>query len=203
MIEAVDKHLVDRLSRIKVGGQPVAVYGPAQTRPPNKKIYPCLSLSRYMDPVEDPELARPYLDKFVPSEELEMLTIKYQPAYCKVMPDGKDLVLSGPKSWTVRKYPTPVKLFYQLDIEATTDADILSLTRMLFRALPMPYAGQVNEIWFKMRSDGPPATLDTIEKPIFRTARRYIVTNVWEEREDIRTVPGITKFDTGIEVTNR
>jgi hypothetical protein len=197
MIALVDAHIIAQLQRLKRGTVPVPVYGPGAARPKGKMTPPCYAVSQFMSPMLDMALSRPYLDDYEPSAT--QATVIYPNAFDE---NGDPITITGPDSWTHRKWPLPHKLFYQIDIIATDQDEAYGLYLGLSEALPLPYTFRIGSCAVKMIGVGTPANLNEVEKPLFRYAYSYKVSNVWTARSISETVPGIKSFDAQREITS-
>ncbi len=190
MIAAVDAHIIAQLQRLKRGTVPVNVYGPGAARPKGTKIPPCYAVSHFMPPQPDLELTRPYLDDYTPSAA--QATVVFPKAFDE---NGAPVTITGPDSWTHRKWPLPHNLYYQIDLIATDNDEAYALYLGLAEAIPTPYMFRIGSCAVKMTMIGKPANLDEAEKPLFRSAYSYKVSNVWTARSISDTVPGIKSID--------
>ena len=190
MIASVDQHIIDRLKLVKKGGKSVTVYGPGPARPKGKMDTRCYIVSHYLPPQVDVDRSKPYLEEATPSEE--QATVAYPKA---VNEFGDPVMITGPDHWTFRKFRTPYVLSYQIDVVATTLVDSYALIIGLGEVMRMPYSPKINGCGVLMTMEGKPANLDEIEAPMFRSAYRYRVRNVWIESPFTWTVPGIKSID--------
>ena len=190
MIALVDAHIIAQLQRLKRGSVPIPVYGPGAARPKGDMTPPCYSVSHFMPPQPDVSLTIPYLDDYTPSAE--QATVLFPNAFNE---NGNPITITGPDSWTHRKWPLPHNLFYQIDLLATDQDEAYSLYFGLSEALPIPYFFRIGSCAVKMTETSKPANLDDVEKPLFRSAYSYKVSNVWTTRSISETVPGIKSID--------
>lgn len=188
MIDLVDQHIISRFSAIKMDGTAIQVYAPGAYRPQGETKIPSVALSRYLAFDIDQKAARPHLEVFTPSEQEQTVQL---PDY---MGGGE---LTGPAEWTFGPPPTPIELYYQADLLATTQAHADALLIMLLEALPVPYRPKIGDRNVLILANGPPQNLDELEVPFFRTAVRYTVSNVWVERIDKFIVPSISDVQMG------
>lgn len=182
MIAAVDTYIEERLGRIRHGDGALKIYGFGAARPKGKTEYPCMALTRLGSFSYDMTQARPHFDVFTASED----------EFTYEIPDWQGGgELTGPESWSWQPCPTPVILTYQVDLLAATKAHADGLPAMLFEALPVPFRPEIDGRHVLMVPDGDPMNLDELEKPVFRTAVRFEVRNVWIDRATAWTTPGI------------
>jgi hypothetical protein len=190
MISLVDTHITTQLQRVKRGGVSVTVYGPGASRPKDITDFPCYVVSHTMPPLPDMTLTRPYLNDYEASAL--QATVIYPKAFDE---NGDPVSITGPDSWTGRQWPIPHKLFYQIDLLATDQDEAYNLYLGLAEALPIPYTFRIGECAVTMLEDGNPANLNELERPLFRSAYRYKVKNVWTQRSSSWVVPGIKTYD--------
>lgn len=173
MIALVDQHVVDRFLAIKVNGTSIPVAEPGPDRDEGHTKHPSVAVSHYLPVDLDDEMARPNVELFIPSEEQASIDV----------PEWQGGgVITGPASYTRKPYPTPIVIYYQIDLLATKEADANMLAALHFEALPPGYAAKINgrTCWFKRA--GKPANLDNLGKPKYRTAHRYEVTGAILDR---------------------
>ena len=190
MIASVDKHIIDRLKLVKKGGKSVQVYGPGAARPKGPMDTRCYILSHYLPPQVDVERSKPYLEEATPSTQ--QATVAYPKAVDEF---GDPVMITGPDHWTFRKLRMPYILSYQIDVVATTLVDSYALIIGLGEVMRMPYSPKIDGCGVLFTQTETPANLDEIEAPLFRSAYRYKVSNVWIESPFTWTVPGIKSID--------
>lgn len=190
MIQSVDQHIVDRLKLVKKGGKSITVYGPGAARPKGKMDTRCYIVSRYLPPQVDVARAKPYLEEATPSAQ--QATVVYPKAFDE---NAQPVTITGPDSYTFRKLRIPHLLHYQIDVVATTLTDADALYIGLSEVLTMPYSFKIGACQINMTEADKPMNLDEIEAPLFRSAYRYRVSNVWIQRSKSWTVPGIKSID--------
>lgn len=210
MIELVDQHIISRFTAIKMDGTTIPVYAPGASRPKGKTKTPSVAVSRYLPFDIDVKQARPHIEVFTPSEEQHTVLLDDHMGASAlgmendaVEMDRDDITadrvmlgeLTGPASWTFGPPPTPIELYYQIDLIATTQAHADALLVMLLEALPCPYRPKIGTRNVLIVPNGPPVNLDELEKPCFRTAARYTVSNVWIDRKDKFTKPSIADVE--------
>jgi len=183
MIAAVESHVLERLGKIKKSSNAyVRVYGPGANRPKGITEYPSIAVQRWVQFDYDSPRARPYLDVFTPSAKTYKYTIP------EWFGGGE---LEGPESWSWKKLPTPVFLTYQVDLLAEQQGHVDGLLLALFEAFPIPYRAEVDGGTILMLQVGDTINLNELEKPLFRTAIRYEISNIWVDRAKTFEVPGI------------
>jgi len=193
MIALVDAYIILQLQRFKDKDTkiPVPVYGPGAARAKGKADFVRYEVRHFMPPQPDLTQTRPYLDDYQPS--VAQATVIYPKAFDQ---NGDPIQITGPDSWTHRKWPLPHNLFYQIDAVATDQDEAYALYLGLAEALPIPFYFYVGSCAVKMiAASSNPAIMDEIEKPLFRSVYRYKVSNVWTQRSISDVVPGIKSFD--------
>lgn len=193
MIAAVEQHIIDRLKLVKKGGKAVTVYGPGAARPKGKQDTRCFILSRFLPPQLDTVRSKPYLEEAEPSTQ--QATVTFPNAYDE---NGQPVTITGPDHYTFRKLRLPHVLHYQIDISAVTLTDLDAMYVGLSEVLEMPYAFKIGVCPIMMTEADKPMDLSEIEAPLFRSAYRYRVSNVWIKRSKSWTVPGIKSIGMGM-----
>lgn len=123
---------------------------------------------------------RLWLETAEPATDLEILDVEHSAHEVLGLTPGVQsyLTRTGPASYTVRKYPTPVILKYQTEILATKRDQYLGLMPLFVNALPDGHwprvGGQAPHFEFVGGQN-----LDGLDKPEWRTAFRYDVSQVW------------------------
>ncbi|MEW6352384.1 MAG: hypothetical protein AB1646_25305 [Thermodesulfobacteriota bacterium] len=188
MIQAVTDHIVTRLSGMKlyVGGQvrPLKVFPPGPHREQGITEFPSVAVS-LVDMQVDTAKARPHEEVFTPSAEQIEAEIAHS------LGGG---TMTGPDTFLITKYPTPVRLLYQVDLRATKPAHMTPMLGMVLEALPVGYQPRIGDKWvlFDLLEA---KNLDELAKPQFWTAFRYWVHDVWIERFGSYEVGSITDID--------
>jgi hypothetical protein len=190
MIGSVDQYLLDRLSLIKIDGESVTVYGFGPERPKGKTVPPCIALSKPLPFSMDLDRARPHLEVWDPSEETATINVPEVNVYAEfISQHGAEI--TGPESWDWSPFPTPIKLHYQVDLLAAEQESMAGLTLMLLAAIPPWHRPVIDDVQVIFEAEEP-VNLDELEKPLFRTAVRYTVHNVWVDRLETTMVKSIT-----------
>ena len=185
MIAAVTAHICGRFAGVKleVGDrrQALKVYAPGPERAQGVTIFPCVAISRTKVMLAAAN-ARPCCELVTPSDE--QISVQLPPQL------GGGLV-SGPDHYTVRPYPTPITVLYQVDLRATVDVQAEALQRICLQALPPGYQPTIEgyAVTFQLLEI---QDLDDLAKPQYWTAVRYWVHDIWVERFDSYQVPSIT-----------
>lgn len=205
MIASVTSHLVTRLKKFKLGQATLNVYGPGATRDIGETQMPCIAISFNLPPQIDNELSMPHQDVFSPSVKQVNTPIPSDGnIYLDWIAENNEGlgVISGPETWTWAKYPTPIKLYYQLDLLASNLAHMNTMQELMLEAIPPAYQPTVNGYAILFEPYGDQSILDDLENPLFRTVYRYVVSNVWISRLTQRTSVGITEADMTFEAAD-
>ncbi len=191
IINTIDTHIIDRLKRIKVAtNTSINVYGPGAARPKGDMEPPCFVVSHYLDAVEDADVARRFLDDY----EASATEATYIWPYGE-NDSSEDIEIVGPASWTHRKWPLPIILYYQIDIKAVDEDHAEQLNLMLLRLFPKGYNLLLDDNYIKFRPDGHPTNLDDVDRPLFWRAHRYVVTGAWVESLESDEVASLAEYN--------
>lgn len=203
MIALVDTHISTRLKRFKIGTSTVLnVYGPGATREIGETQMPCIAISHHMPPQIDNELSMPHHDVFTASIKMVDTPIPEDGnIYLDWIEENNDglTTIEGPEEYTWSRYPTPIKMFYQLDLLASNQTHMTAMQQLMFEAIPPGYAPTVNGYVIRFEPYGDQSNLDDLENPLFRTVYRYEVCNIWIDRLSEFTSPGIVEITTTFE----
>lgn len=195
MIESVTTYLVNRLKRFKLGLVTLNVYGPGAARDIGETQMPCIAVSFNLPPQIDNDLSMPHQDVFSPSADQVNTPVpsdgNIYRGWIAEHNEGLETI-TGPETWTWAKYPTPIRLFYQLDLLASNLAHMNAMQGLMLEAIPPAYSPTVNGYAVRFEPYGDQSILDDLENPLFRTVYRYVVTNVWVDRLTEHTSAGIT-----------
>lgn len=171
MIQAVLDYFAGRCGKVLLDGDPIEVYPWGPHREIGEIQYPSFALT-LADVQPDLERARPCEELFIPSED--EVTIEF-PIY-----QGGG-TMTGPASFTVKPYPTPVKLLVQLDVRTASKNHAVDLTSIVYDLFPIHHSALIND--FHVRFGVPKIeTLDELARPHFWTAYRWWCRNVWIDR---------------------
>jgi hypothetical protein len=105
------------------------------------------------------------------------------------------LTRTGPASWTVRPYPSPFELYYQVDLRTADEGQARVLPAFVMEALPERFRPKINS-QFPVFTADKPQNLDELAKPEYWTAFRWRVSHVWLDRLTGYTVKPIQDFRT-------
>jgi hypothetical protein len=190
IIDSVDSHIATQLGKVKLfaGGQltAVTVYSPGDSRPKGETKLPCYVISRYSPFTFQLEDARPGVDQWWQS-----LTTTVAPQEWK-MGGGEE---SGPDSWSKKPYPTPISLWYQIDMYSATSAHDNQLLQALLEVLPLGYMPEIDGHHVLFHPEGNPVDLSDLGAPSYRKAVRYGVYDVLIPRGKTTAVPSIVTLD--------
>jgi hypothetical protein len=178
---AIDEFIVAGLEKLKLGGEKVKVYPPGAARDKGQTEYPCYAVKRYLPAAQDMKRAMPHMEVFCPSDEQQTISF---PEYTH-LPD-----VTGPENWTLRKFPTPYEMYLQIDVLAVAPAQADVMILFLAEAIPS-YSAEIQRQNIRFYPHGDPTNLDELAKPLFWTAARYLVTNIWVDRIGEITKPSI------------
>ena len=205
MIESVTTHIVNRLKRFKLGQAILNVYGPGAARDIGETQMPCIAISHNLPPQIDEDLAIPHQDVFAPSVTQVNTPIPEDGnIYQEWIDENNDglAYITGPSTWTWAKYPTPIKVYYQIDILTSTIVHMTKLQELMLEAFPPAYEPTVGGYAIRFEPYGDQSILDDLENPLFRTVYRYVVSNVWIGRLTTRTAIGIKEADMTFETVD-
>lgn len=196
MIASVDTHIVNRLKRMKLGATIINVYGPGAARDIGETQMPCIAVSHNLPPRIDYDLAMPHLEVFKASTTQQNVAVPEDGTiYLNWIEDENNgsSIITGPASWTRRAYPTPVTLYYQLDLLASNLTHMTAMRQLMFEAFPPGYEPKIGDYYVRFMESGDQTILDDLENPLFRTVYRYEVCNVWIDRLTSYTTPSINE----------
>jgi len=186
MIAALEAHILGRLARITLDGEPITVYGPGDDRTKGETVYPCGVLLYHILPYVDMPRTRPHIEVFTPSEEEQTILVPG-------MGGAPGTEVTGPASWSWKPCPTPMIVPVQIELQATEKAQADRFVWAMNAALPPPYEVVIQDAGVQILPEGPPIRLDEDDGsiPIFRFIQRYEASNVWVERPEEWTKPSI------------
>jgi hypothetical protein len=181
ILTSIDTHIVNRLKKIKVNSQNPTVFGPGDARTFGETTFPCFSVSRISPLQVDMERYNHFLDVFTADDTEGSYIVPDEGVYQEWIADNGQTI-GGTTSWTRRKIQIPVFIDYQVDVLATTITHRDYLELGLVEALPAFYRATVEGQDIILRKDGDAILLDDVDAPLFRTAHRYNVSNIWLQR---------------------
>ena len=181
----LDNLIENRLRWITFDAEPITVYTYIPDREKGDTVYPCIAFQRLMHRVID-EDQRSHIPFFIPSDEEQTIDVQ---AY---MGGGQ---ITGPVSYTVKPWPTPVVVTYEIQTLATkkTHADYLLMA--MLSAIPPDYSPSIGGC-APMFCHDKPIVLDDLAKPEFRTSYLYDVRPVWIDRIEAWSAAPITTINT-------
>ena len=187
VIETVAHNCYEMLGFSVGSRQAAKYYPPGAERPKGITAFPCIAGSWYLPPAVDVAGTRPQHEVFMASDEQQTVEIP------EWLGGGES---TGPVEWTVKPCPVPHKLHLQLDLLAAKEAHAVAMNLLMLEAIPLPYSFELPDgRWARMLPDGDPLNLDELEAPLFRTAYKYEISNVWIDRQAAYTVPSIRETD--------
>lgn len=197
IIKTIDTHIIDRLERIKrAANTPINVYGPGAARPKGDMEPPCFVVSHYLDPIEDTGMSRRFLDDYEASQKTAIFIWPYGEN-----DSNEPVEIIGPESWTHRKWPLPIFLYYQIDVKAIDEDQAGQLSLMLLRLFPKGYNTLLDGNWIKFRPEGHPTNLDEVDKPLFWRAHRFVVSGAWVDALESDEVASLAEYDWQVKET--
>lgn len=200
MIAEVDSFIMARLAKIKMGSSTIKLYAPDEQRPKGQFTPPCFAVDRYTPWRIDPSKVKTFCETSVAYRTGSINTTVN--ANMDAIDGSNEAELeTGTLIYETRPYPTPVKLFYQIDVLAANKVDYLAMVSAILTAFPPRYMATVSgrKVYFNMEGD--PQNLSELANPLFRTAVRYEVSDVMIQRQERKLVPAITdiRVNTGIQ----
>jgi hypothetical protein len=102
--------------------------------------------------------------------------------------------VTGPESWSVKRYPTPWRILYQVDLRTTVEAHAIGLTPFVLDSIPDGHWPIIAPDFAPVFHREPPQILDELAKPEYWRAFRWWVGPVWIDRITSYTVQPITEF---------
>lgn len=190
IVTAIDTYISNRLKKIKVNGASATVYGPGDVRDFGQTSIVCFAVSRVSGLQVDREEYVHWMDVFTPSVATQTTTIPDIGLYGPWI-DVNGNTITGPTSWTAKKFPIPMTIDYQIDVLATklTHRDLLEMA--LAEAMPYVLRATIEGQNIQFLEDEYPLVLDDLEAPLYRTAHRYSVSNIWIQRTPSQSVAPI------------
>jgi hypothetical protein len=187
ILSDIDKHIEDRLVKIKIDGKPIKVYPHGEYRLKGGSEYPCFALERH-GVYQMMENARPWCELVTANSGTQTITVQAN------LGGGE---LTGPISYTVTPYPTPIDIHYQIDIYATDRDHADYMLHYIYEALPIGYQPKIDNRYLLIVPLDP-VVLNELEHPLFRTSMRYRICDVYLDRIETRQATAITVIDTDI-----
>jgi len=194
ILASIDTFIVNRLKKIKVNNQDPTVYGPGDARAFGETVFPCFAVSRISPLYVDMAQYNHFTDVFVANDTNGRYVVPEEGIYRQWILDHGQII-GGTSSWTRRKMQIPVLIDYQIDVLATKIEHRDYLELGLVEALPAFYRATIEGQNVIFRKDGDPVLLDAVDTPLFRTAHRYEVSNIWLQRTpyfETSSITGIT-----------
>lgn len=193
ILASLDTFIVGRLQMVKVDSEPITVYGPGDVRSFGKTAFVCYAVSRISGLRFDREQYVYHQDVFTGSEEEVVIVIPEEAPFGPWINEHGNTI-TGPSSWTAKKFPIPVTIDYQIDVIATQIGHRDYLELALVEALPYVFRAEIEGQYVHFHQDESPTIMDELDIPLFRSVYRYTVSNIWVERTAIMDVASIT-FD--------
>ena len=189
MIQDVDDYIQARLQCIQYGTTELTVYPYIPDREKGSTKYPSIAFERmYYKP--DHEHARPSAQIFIPSVAQQTIQARdFSKRFALTN-------VTGPVSYTVKPYPTPIKITYEIHTLGSKQAHTDGLMEMVFAAFPPGYADVINTctVTFWMQES---QCVNELALPLYRTMVLLKVHGLYLDRPaGAITVPAITKINT-------
>ena len=191
ILSSLDEFIVDRLKLVKVNGESITVYGPGDVRSFGKTSFVCFAVSRISGLYFDKEQYVYHQDVFTEAGEEVITTVPEQAPYGPWIEEHGNTI-TGPSAWTVRKFPIPVRVDYQVDVLASQLGHRDYLELALIEALPYVFRAEIEGQQVHFLQDESPTILDDLEAPLFRSVYRYTVSNIWITRTSSMDISSIT-----------
>ncbi len=195
MIAQVEAFFLARLAMIELDDVAIKIYGPGSFRDFGDTELPCIAVTQLIPPSIDHSLSMPHQDVWTPSVEEQVFDIPTTGNIYAAYIEEHGSTITGPASWEWSKYPTPMIMRYQVDILSSIRSHVSAVELLMLEALPEKYTPMINNIPVSIILDGEPINLDELENPLFRSAFRYEITNVWVNRLVSNTVPSISRIE--------
>jgi hypothetical protein len=184
LLSDLDTFIIDQLKRIIFNGNPVTVYDYVPDRDKGDSIFPCLASIRHEVTVREKDV-QPNAKIITPSSTMISAT--------QTAANGGE-TSSGPQSYVVTPYPTPVDVLYEIMAFATNKNDNTFLIEMIFQAFPPGFSTQIGD-YYPVFMYGKPIVSDHLELPLYQTSYLLTVTDLWLDRLDSSTLPSITSVE--------
>lgn len=182
MFTEVENALSEYVQRVKFEGEPIQVYPYIPDQDKDETKMPCYAFARQYWKVNAKKAHDSEI--FIPSEETITQLVPPNPGL------GDPVEVTGPASWTVKPFPTPIDICYEFRTRATNSQhrDQLALKAIqLFHGAICLHVGDQRPLVML----GEPHNLDQRAKPLFEMSTLLWVYEVWVERLESYTVPSI------------
>lgn len=190
ILDQIDTWLYGRLRQILFNGAPIVVHAYGPDRDKGEFEPPCIAFERMYIRI-DTIRARPTIE--VPVADPLSTTINVPPQ----MALKTGVTLSGPVSYTIKPYPTPVTVFYHVYALATKKNHADRLQLGLIQAFPPGYQPNIGGQYpLIMVSDI--ENIDQLDAPVFESTISLSVGSVWIDRLEEYESPSIGVIDFGI-----
>lgn len=188
MIQDVDNYIQTRLQLIQYGAVNLTVYPYIPDREKGSAKYPCIAFERmYYKP--DNEHARPSAQIFVPSVEQQTIQVR------DFSKRNALISMTGPVSYTVKPYPTPIKITYEIHTLATRQVDTDFMIENVISLFPPGYSDVIDTypVTFWMEEG---QCVNQLDLPLYRTMILLKVHGLYLDSPGGITVPAITGINT-------
>jgi hypothetical protein len=177
MIAEIDAYIEDRLKKIQYREKSIPVLSYIPEREKGKTEPPCLVYLRHEITIREQD-KRPDETLWIPSEEQTTYTNER----------GEDV--SGPISYSVSPYSTPVDILYEIVALSVKKEDNNYLTEMILQAFPPGLTARIGE-HYPLFIHGKNIISDSLELPLYKTSFLMTVTDVWLDRLEAETIKSI------------
>jgi hypothetical protein len=189
----LDNHILQRLALIQLGTAAVPVYAYDVYRAKGITRYPCIAIERQSVQIRY-EDSKPFVDLYVASVAQQTITVQRE------LGGGE---MTGPQSYTRKKFPTPVNVHYMLDLFATTRIQSDAMLELLIgEVIPPGYQPKIGSRYVTFVYSEI-TNLDKLEHPIFRNHCRWMVTDFYLDKLDSVIVPPIFTTEIDMQTENR
>jgi hypothetical protein len=189
MIADIDQYIENRLKKIQFNSADLPVYSYIPSQERGKTPYPCAVYLRQDMTIREVD-KRPDEKLRTPSDVLATVDVPFD------MGGG---TLTGPESYTLKPYSTPIDIFYEIAALATSKSDNTYLLTMLLQAFPPGHQAKIGN-YYPLFIHGDIIVSDQLELPLYRTSFVLQVTDIWLERMESEEVPSIQIIDHQTEI---
>lgn len=184
MIASIDQYIEDRLKRIQYNDEDLPVYSYIPSHERGKNKFPCAVYLRHDILIREID-KRP--DEKIRTASSEQVTIE-------LPQDMGGGTLTGPESYTLRPYSTPIDIIYEVVALATTRQDNTYLVSMMLQAFPPGHQAKIGN-YYPLFIHGDTIVSDVLDLPLYKTSFLMQVTDIWLERLESEEVKSIQTID--------
>lgn len=194
MLDTLDTWMFNRLSKILHNGVPMKVYSYWPEREKGETQFPCLAFSRMYIRV-DSHRARPAIEIAVASAAEMTIDVPPQMAL------ATGVTATGPASYTIKPFPTPITVFYHVHALATKKSHADQLQLGLLQAFP-PGLSPTIEGQHPVVITGDIENMDELDVPLFAAVTSLSIGTVWVDRLEAYDTASIQEIFFDIEPEN-